>query len=302
LISAKEFEKKYGEFEKLDFENRPHTFHGFWSYKLKVEKQSGHLLDREHLNGTLTKLAPILKIWRWHRPYGFDECFEPLRKSLKGISENYDNIRKFSLIEFDKVPTKELEKIWNELSLCKPQTNYAYTGELVMAITKPLMFIWGQTPAFDTVVREKMPLFTISGFRNCRWEFSLFSMVLKKLQLALLPNTELLASFRKTSIEKCGTDVVIPYGHFIDLCFWTKTEEGACTENGIIGRGGRNLPVDSEGEKLIEEYHLFLELLNTLKKAGKISAEAWRDYREQWNNHAEGRSTLFRRLNQMANS
>lgn len=302
LISAKEFEKKYSEFEKLDFENRPHTFHGFWSYKLKVEKQSGHLLDKEHFNETVTKLAPILKIWRWHRPYEFDECFEPLKKSLRAISEDYNRIRKFSLLEFDKVPAKEMEKIWNELSSCKPQTNYAYTGELVMAITKPLMFLWGQTPAFDSIVRKKMPLFTVSGFKNCRWEFSLFSTVLKKLQRVLLANTELLASMSETSIEKYGTDAVIPYGQFIDLFFWTEPEEGGCTENGVEGAGVSGSPISPEDEKMLEEYYVFLELLNTLKRAGKTSAEEWRNYREQWNNHEEGRSALSMRLKQIAES
>jgi hypothetical protein len=218
------------------------------------------------------------------------------------MSEDYDKIRKFSLIEFDKMPAKVLEKIWNELSLCKPQTNYAYTGELVMAITKPLMFLWGQTPAFDSVVREKMPLFTIPGFRNCRWEFSLFSTVLKKLQNMLVDNTELLASFRKTSFEKYGMDEVIPFGQFIDLCFWTRKEGGGCFENGTNGHGGGDSPIGLEEERLLEEYQLFLELLNTLKKSDKISAEEWRDYRERWNNYAQGRNTLFSRLKQMADS
>lgn len=301
MINVKEFEKKYKEFEILDFKNRPHTFHGFWSYKLKVEKQNGHLLDDGHLNETLAKLGPILKIWKWHRPYEFDECFEPLKKALKYISEDYDRIRKFSLLDFDKIPVKELENIWNKLALCKPQTNYAYNGELVMAITKPLMFLWGQTPAFDSVVREKMPLFAIQGFRNCRWEFSLFSTVLKKLQNVLIENADLLAAFRKTSIEKYCTDEIIPYGQFLDLCFWTRKEGGGCFENGANGHGRGHSPIDLEGERLVEEYQHFLELLNKLKSAGKISAEEWRAYREQWNDHAQDRNTLLNRLKHMAN-
>jgi hypothetical protein len=290
MILAEEFENKYRTFEKLDFKNQPYTFHGFWSYKLKVEKQSGHLLDSEHFDETVTKLGPILKIWKWHRPYEFDECFEPLKKSLKVIAEDYDKVRKFSLLEFDKISTKELEKIWNELSLCKPQTSCSNTGELVMAITKPLMFLWGQTPAFDSVVREKMPLFFISGFKNCRWEFSLFTTVLKRLQHVLLANNELVASMHKISMVKYGTEETLPYGQFIDLCFWTDSEKSG----GCIGIDDE--PIEPEVEKSIEEYQLFLELINNLKRKGKISAEEWRDYRDQWNNQKEGRSALFLRL------
>jgi hypothetical protein len=293
LISAQEFEKKYEQFEILDFKNKPHTFHGFWSYKLKVEEQKGHLLDINHFDQTMAKLAPILKIWRWHRPYEFDECFDPLKNSLKKVSDDYDKIRRFSLLEFDRVPTKELQRIWNELALCKPPS--IYSGELVMAITKPLMFLWGQTPAFDSVVREKMPLFFISGFKNCRWEFSLFTSVLKRLEHVLLTNNELVASMRKTSIAKYGTEKTLPYGQFIDLCFWTASEKGGgCT-------GNDEEPIEPDVEKSIEEYQLFLELIDGLKRDGKISAEEWREYRDQWNNQKDIRPALLLRLKRSLN-
>jgi hypothetical protein len=124
-------------------------------------------------------------------------------------------------LDFDKVPTKELEHIWNTLGMTKPNPSNL-PGSLVMTVTKPLMFIWGQTPAFDELVRQRMPMNAASGFRNNRWEFSLFLTVLKELQATLLNNSALRASMSKISIEKYGTDKVIPYGQFIDLCFWNE--------------------------------------------------------------------------------
>jgi hypothetical protein len=64
--------------------------------------------------------------------------------------------------------------------------------------------------------------------------------------------------------------------------------------------GNRFVSTRARYEKMLEEYHLFLELLNTLKRVGKISAEEWRGYREQWNTQKEGRNPLFMRLKQMA--
>jgi hypothetical protein len=204
LINAKEFERKYEDFERLDFANRPNTFHGFWSIKLRVEKENSHLLDNKNINETLARLGPILKIWKWHRPYEFEHCFEPFKKSVRSISDSYSKIRNFSLMEFDKAPVKDLERIWNALGSVKPKGSHGQYDELVMTITKPLMFLWGQTPAFDSVVREKMPSFNLTGFKNTRWEFSLWISVMTKLQTYLTSNAELVSSFRRISTEKYG--------------------------------------------------------------------------------------------------
>jgi len=298
LINAKEFERKYKDFERLDFANRPHTFHEFWSYKLRVEKQNGHLLDNKNINETLARLGPILKIWKWHRPYEFEDCFEPFKKSVRSISDSYAKIRNFSLMEFDKAPVKDLERIWNAFGSVKPEGSYGQCGELVMTITKPLMFLCGQTPAFDSVVREKMPSFNLAGFKNTRWEFSLWINVMTKLRTYLNSNAELVSSFRRISTEKYGTEAMIPYGQFLDLCYWTESKDGNSKSRDAVIEEEEKTSILEESRQQ-KEFRNLIDLLDTLKKSGKISADEWRDYSKQWNDHPQDRDRLIERLNHL---
>jgi len=294
LIDTEEFKKRYKEFEKLDFKSRPHTFSGFWRYKITLEKQEGHLLDDNNVNETLSKLGPILRIWQWHRPYEFECCFEPFKQAIKKVSNAYGKIRKFSLTEFDQIPINELEKIWLELGSIKPQGEYSQ-GELVMAITKPLMFLWGQTPAFDLVVREKMPLFGVMGFRNIRWEFNTWINVMRKLQKYLDDNPEVLECFKKTSMEKYGADGKVPYGQFFDLYYWTISKKGNCFK-GDKSAGGEEKSMILENDSQKEEFRNFIRLLDNLKSMRKITAGEWREYQKQWKDYPQTRSLLIERL------
>lgn len=294
LIDTEEFQKRYKEFEKLDFQSRPHTFHGFWRYKLTIEKQEAHLLDDSNVNETLSKLGPILRIWQWHRPYEFEYCFEPFKQTIRKVSSAYDKISKFSLTEFDQIPIEELEKIWNELGSIKPQGEYS-RGELVMTITKPLMFLWGQTPAFDSVVREKMPLLGVTGFRNIRWEFNTWINAMRKLQKYLDNNPEVLDCFKKTSMEKYGTDTKVPYGQFFDLYYWTISKKGICSK-GVNSAGKEEKSIILENDSQKEEFRNFIRLLDNLKSMHKITAEEWREYRKQWKDYPQARSLLIERL------
>jgi hypothetical protein len=109
MIEIEEFGRRYRIFEILDSESYPHTFQRFWSYKLKVENEDTHMLDRENRVKTLGMLGSILKIWLWHRPYEFDYCFQKMKGAVEKISAPYNRIRDFSLIEFDKIPEKDLK-------------------------------------------------------------------------------------------------------------------------------------------------------------------------------------------------
>ena len=298
MINAKEFERKYKNFERLDFANRPHTFHGFWSYKLRVEKQNGHLLDNKNINETLARLGPILRIWKWHRPYEFEHCFEPFKKSVRGISDSYARIRDFSLLEFDKAPLIDLERIWNALGSIKPEEGAGQYGELVMTITKPLMFFWGQTPAFDSVVRENMPSFNLTGFKNTRWEFSLWIKVMTKLQTYLNSNAELVSSSRRIFAEKYGTEGMIPYGQFLDLCYWIESKNGDSKSRDAVIKEEKKTSTLEESRQQ-KEFENLIDLLNTLKKSGKISADEWRDYSKQWHDRPQDRDRLIERLNHL---
>lgn len=253
------------------------------------------MLDAENIVETLSKLGPVLKIWRWHRPYEFEYCFERFRKAINNIPDSYRKIRKFSLIEFDQIPLEELEKIWNELGSVKPQGEYDQS-ELVMTITKPLMFLWGQTPAFDSVVREKMPLFGIQGFRNVRWEFSTWINAMRKLQKYLNNNAKVLDLFNRTSIDKYGTDTNVPYGQFFDLYYWTESKKEGCSEENSSSIGEEESVTDFEEDLRKKEFRNFISLLDNLKNSKKITAEEWREYREQWTEYPHSRSGLIERL------
>jgi hypothetical protein len=193
------------------------------------------------------------------------------------------------------VPLEELEKIWNELGSVKPQGEYD-KGELVMTITKPLMFLWGQTPAFDSVVREKMPLFGAQGFRNVRWEFNTWIDAMRKLEKYLNNNAKVLDLFNRTSIDKYGTDTKVPYGQFFDLYYWTESKKEGCSRENGSSIGGEELITDFEEDHRKEELRNFISLLDNLKNSNKITAEEWREYRKQWTDYPQSRSGLIERL------
>jgi hypothetical protein len=201
-------------------------------------------------------------------------------------------------MEFDKAPVKDLERIWNALGSVKPEESHGQYGELVMTITKPLMFLCGQTPAFDSKVREKMPSFNLTGFKNTRWEFSLWINVMTKLQTYLNFNAELVSSFRRISAEKYGTEAMIPYGQFLDLCYWTKSKDGnSKSRNAVIEEEEKTSILEESRQQ--KEFRNLIDLLDTLKKSGKISADEWRDYSKQWNDYPQNRDRLVERLNHL---
>ncbi len=45
-----------------------------------------------------------------------------------------------------------------------------------------------------------------------------------------------------------------------------------------------------------QEYSHFIQLINHLRSNNKISAERWRTYRKQWEDHLQGRKLLFEKL------
>jgi hypothetical protein len=285
LINVEEFKKKYKVFESIDQKNSPNTFSRFWKYKLGVENEHAHIIDRYHLTETLSKLMPTLKIWRWHRPYDFDYCSKLFQSAVEKISDSYTKIRNFSLLKLDEIPLSELKKIWDSLGTIEDRKY----GKLVMKITKPLMFLWGQTPAFDTVVRANMPLINLRGFQNTRWNFNLWMDALKRLQVYLCQNAEVEECFRKMSIEKYGTDTVIPYGQFFDLYYWVK--EKSCTDS--LDENRSEVIIDGNKQR---EYGEFIQLINRLRKHNRLSAEEWREYRKQWEDNPQSRPLLFKQL------
>lgn len=291
MIDPNEFEKRYQIFESLDAKNYPHTFQRFWSYKLRIENGEGHILDRENRKQTMQKLEDLLKIWEWNKPQDFDNYFQRLEKSIEKISSSYNTIRNFSILKFDQIPENDLKKIWIEFSKIKDQDNKSnFYGELVMTITKPLMFLWGQTPAFDTTIRTKMPLLKSQGLTNPRWDFRSWNRIMKELQNYLNSDSELNTIFKKKSQEKYETTKLVSYGHFLHLYYWT--------ENRLDTRSKKEnrQTINSEKQKEQAEYQHLVSILNNLRSTEKISGAERRKYEQKWRTQPSNRDLLILEL------
>lgn len=222
MFNLKEFKIRFERFKKFDYQSYPYCFGEFWKWKLRVENEGHHILDDKNIEKAYDRLSKTLKIWQWHRPYSFSMLAKRLKESLKRIGNAYNEIREYSLLEFDKIPREPLEFIWHELGWVKTfeKNNRGYY--LAMATTKPFMFLWGQTPAFDSVVRQRMPRFGIIGLADNHWSFERWRNVLLKFQEILKQRPEIVDLFQKTSLKEYRARTLVPYGQFIDLYYWVR--------------------------------------------------------------------------------
>jgi hypothetical protein len=86
------------------------------------------------------------------------------------------------------------------------------------------MIIWGQTLAFDTIVRKEIQ----HDFRCCknnyRWEFEDWLRVLIESKKFLEENPELCRYFQDFSIKKYGKSSIVPYGRFLDIKYFERKQ------------------------------------------------------------------------------
>jgi hypothetical protein len=222
-MKIEDFRSRFQSFREIDYKTYPYCFGEFWKWKLRTETENEHILDARHIEETHKKLGETLKRWRWNRPYKHAELAERLRRALENIRDAYDQIRKYSLLEFNSIPDEPLKLIWHELGCVKTKEEKSRSGYyLIMGTTKPLMLLWGQTPAFDSVVRAKMPKFGIPRLTDNYWDFMIWKTVLTKFQEGLKQQPEVIQVFREVSREEYGSDSITPYGQFLDLYYWTR--------------------------------------------------------------------------------
>jgi len=217
-IDSAKFRSSFRTFERLDAMN---DFSGFWRWKLKIETGDSHILDSKHRGETYKRLRQILPRWLAYRPFNSTVCLETLEGSLKRMSEVYNQIRNYSLLEFDKIEDESLETVWHELGRAKEDmgkrsaSGYYY----IVSVTKPLMFLWGQTLAFDSLVRKCVP--KLLGVPDqIRWDFKDWQRVLGMFQQELRRSVGIVDLLNETSLRKYGTDSIVPYGQFLDLYYW----------------------------------------------------------------------------------
>lgn len=195
-------------------------FDGFWRWKIKTETKGEHILDDNYRNQACSKLWSILRGWQAYRPYDSDACLRVLKGALKKMADSYNQIRTYSLLEFDKVPDKPLNMIWHELGRVKEsggrknKHGYYY----IVSLSKHLMFLWGQTLAFDSRVRTRMP-WSFNVSRDNRWPFEEWKRVLADVQKNLKQEPEVVAALKRESLKRYGTESIVPYGRFLDVYY-----------------------------------------------------------------------------------
>lgn len=222
MFDPEKMRTRFKRFRKIDYGTYPYCFGEFWRWKLRIENESEHILNERNVGMAYRKLSQTLKIWQWHRPYQFSKFALGLKNALVNVRENYNQIRRYSLLEFEKIPEDQLKFTWHELGSVKNLERNPGGYYSVMATTKPLMFLWGQTLAFDSVVRGYMPRFNISGLTDGNWSFETWKKVMIKFAELLEQQPDIVRLFKELSLEEYGTDAIVPYGQFIDLYYWAR--------------------------------------------------------------------------------
>jgi hypothetical protein len=145
------------------------NFDHIWKWKLRRENEDTSILHKYHIDEAHERLSVILPRWQTYRNGENSRPLKTLKESLKNISEAYEIIRQFSLLDFEDIPKDSLEKIWHELGRVKEFEGRKNQGAYyyAIAVCKPLLLIWGQTLAFDSKVRKNLPSnYGISKYRS----------------------------------------------------------------------------------------------------------------------------------------
>lgn len=216
MIDLKEFRTKLRTFNKSYMSE----FDGFWRWKLEMETRNNHILDDAHRGETCRRLWTILRGWQAYRPYDSTACLRILEDSLGKMADAYNEIRSYSLLELNEVPNKSLELIWHELGRVKEEggkrnvSAYYY----IVSLSKHLMFLWGQTLAFDSRVRARIP-WSYDAPKDNRWCLKDWKRVMRNSQEDLRRDQEALRAFNDESLRRYRTDSIVPYGRFLDIYY-----------------------------------------------------------------------------------
>jgi len=201
-------------------------FDRFWKWKLRVESTGSSILDANHIDEAYRRLCRILPRWKAYRPRKVADCLEKLRYSLENASAAYDEARRFVLPMFDETPSDALEVLWNELGRIKEidAKTSNDTSYYVVAVCKPLMFLWGQTPAFDSTVRRNIWRWSVpsEAVNGPKWSFETWKSVMHNLAALVQQNNGMTTLFEKRAERKFGRGCIVPYGRFLDVYFYER--------------------------------------------------------------------------------
>lgn len=217
-MNCNELEKRVRSFPSRYLDN----FDYVWKWKISIEKKGESIFNEEHLSEAYRRLSNILPKWQTYRNSENSYPYRTLKESLQNIVSSYKEIRAHSLLEFGDISEKALQRVWHELGRVKEfegrrNSNGSYYA---IAACKPLLLIWGQTPAFDSRVRENLPAkYEIKKF-DFRLSFEQWyrAMIMISDDLKRLP--ECVAVIEKMSCEIYRVGRPIPYGRFLDIYYW----------------------------------------------------------------------------------
>jgi len=204
-------------------QNYMENFNHLWRWKIEVESnEANHILDVDHRNETYSKLCKVLPKWQTYRNGDNSDPLGTLRDALRNISEAYNHIRRYTLLEFDEIPRESLEVIWNEMGRVKEYNgNRDENGYYsIIAVCKPLLLMWGQTLAFDSRVRRHCPQVYGVPRYSARWNLEQWTSVMHRFSKHLNGNINFIQAIRTESERRYGMNFMVPYGRFLDIYYW----------------------------------------------------------------------------------
>jgi hypothetical protein len=135
------------------------TFQKFWKYKTGLETAGHSVLDEENIKDTASMLRSFL-IYFGMGITGVAEVGK-IEHILRNIRPYYDEIRRIPLGS-GKIHQcrSQLECIYERLGGIANNADYTGSESSITGKSKTLLAIWGQTPGFDSLTRERFSRWT----------------------------------------------------------------------------------------------------------------------------------------------
>lgn len=214
--SIKERMERFPDKYKTDFDE-------MWKWKNHIENREKSILGPTNNLETFNKLSQILPGWQTYRSSKNGSPLRTLKESLKKISVDYNLIRNYTLLDFEDIPEKPLHNIWNQLGRTKEYEGQTNDKEkyYAIAVTKPLLLLWGQTLAFDCKVRKNLPrrygiLKSTFHLTFDQWWYAM-SEISKELQ----ENIKCIQALKELNYKLYNNKNAVPYGRFLDIYYWS---------------------------------------------------------------------------------
>jgi hypothetical protein len=106
-------------------------------------------------------------------------------------------------------------------------------------------------------------------------------------------NREVDESFRRIALKKYGTEHLVPYGRYFDIYFYAPY---LATDNLKLETNSQPKNAQNHFSTIELQQKELVDLLNELRKNGKISAVERRNIEQNWRNQPNNRDLLLKDL------